>query len=164
MTASSPASVPSVLFVCLGNICRSPTAEGIARMRAQERGLALAMDSAGTSREHAGQPPDSRARVEAARRNTPIDDLRARQVKPEDFYRFDHIIAMDQNNLAYLKDMRPAGSGATLSLMLDELPERKGQDVADPWYGDAADFVTCWDECDRAVRALLDRIAARSDR
>ncbi len=148
----------SILFVCLGNICRSPTAEGIARVRAAERGVAMRIDSAGTSAEHAGQPPDRRAQAEAAARGTPIGDLRARQVTADDFNRFDHIIAMDHANLRNLQRIAPRDAAASLSLLFDHLPGREGEAVADPWYGDETDFVLCWDECDAGVRALIDAL------
>lgn len=151
----------SILFLCLGNICRSPTAEGIMRVRAQEAGMNVAHDSAGTGNWHQGEPPDHRAIAEAAMRGTPIDDLRARQIMRDDFYRFDHIVAMDASNMEQLHRLRPADSIATLSLLFDHVPGREGQSVADPWYGDARDFAQCWEDCDAGVRGLLARLAAR---
>lgn len=146
---------PSILFVCLGNICRSPTAEGIARVRAKELGLAITIDSAGTGDWHVGQPPDMRARMMGQKRGTPIDTLRGRQVTRDDFHRFDHIIAMDHANLASLNRMRPSDGTAQLSLLLDHVPGREGQAVADPYYGDERDFAQCWEDCDAGVRGLL---------
>lgn len=151
----------SILFLCLGNICRSPTAEGIMRVRAQEAGMNVAHDSAGTGNWHQGEPPDHRAIAEAAMRGTPIDDLRARQIMRDDFYRFDHIVAMDASNMEQLHRLRPADSIAALSLLFDHVPGREGQSVADPWYGDARDFAQCWEDCDAGVRGLLARLAAR---
>ena len=149
------AGTPSILFVCLGNICRSPTAEGIARARAKELDLTVTLDSAGTGDWHVGQPPDMRARMMGQKRGTPIDTLRGRQVTKDDFTRFDHIIAMDHANLANLKRMRPANATAQLSLLLDHAPGREGQAVADPYYGDERDFALCWEDCDTGVRGLL---------
>lgn len=89
------------------------------------------------------------------KRGTPIDTLRGRQVKRDDFSKFDHIIAMDHANLANLSRMRPGDATAQLSLLLDHVPGREGQAVADPYYGDESDFALCWDDCDAGVRALL---------
>lgn len=152
------ASTPSILFVCLGNICRSPTAEGIARARAKEMGLTVTLDSAGTGDWHVGQPPDMRARMMGQKRGTPIDTLRGRQVTRDDFRHFDHIVAMDHANLANLSRMRPADATASLSLLLDHAPGREGQAVADPYYGHESDFALCWDDCDAGVRGLLSEI------
>ena len=153
-------TVPSILFVCLGNICRSPTAEGIAEVRSEQMGLAVKLDSAGTGEWHIGHPPDPRAIAEAARHDTPIQHLRARQVQPEDFTRFDHIVAMDHENLANLKRLQPAGGTTKLSLLLDHVPGREGQAVADPYYGDEKDFELCWQDCDAGVRGLLASLQA----
>lgn len=151
----------SILFLCLGNICRSPTAEGIMRVRARETGLDVILDSAGTGDWHQGKAPDARAIAEAARRATPIDDLRARQITRDDFYRFDHIVAMDLSNMEDLRRLQPDDSTATLSLLFDHVPGSEGQPVADPWYGDESDFVLCWEDCDQGVRGLLASLAGK---
>ena len=148
----------SILFVCLGNICRSPTAEGIAHVRAKELGLNVTLDSAGTGNWHVGDPPDMRARVMCQKRGTPIDTLRGRQVSRDDFSRFTHIIAMDHTNYANLQRMRPAEATAELSLLLDHVPGREGQSIADPYYGDDSDFALCWDDCNAGVGGLLNDI------
>ena len=109
-----------ILFVCLGNICRSPTAEGILRAMAARNPAhaALQVDSAGTADYHVGEPPDRRTVAAARRRGYDLAHLRARLILPEDFGRFDHILAMDRNNLSELKRNRPAGSTAELQFFL----------------------------------------------
>jgi len=153
--------VPSVLFVCLGNICRSPLAEGALRAAAEERGVDLFVDSAGTSDWHIGSEPDRRAQAIAARNGINISRQRARQVRPEDFLRFDHIVAMDGENLANLKAIAPAGATASLSLMLDHVPGREGQAVADPYFGDSAGFEATWRDVTLGAGALLEKLSAR---
>lgn len=170
MTASS------LLFVCLGNICRSPLAEGALRDEAAQRGLELTVESAGTGDWHAGEAPDRRAQATARRHGVDVSGLRARQVTADDFRRFDHVIALDHDNLADLRALAPApteigpddpsSSGlrfrpsvkptAQLSLLLDWVPGRAGQAVADPWFGDEAGFETTWADVSAAARALAD--------
>lgn len=152
---------PSILFVCLGNICRSPMAEGVMRDAAAKAGIAIRLDSAGTSDWEAGDPPDPRAQAMAARHGIDISDLRARQVTAEDFVRFDHIIAMDRQNLTNLRRIRPGDARARFSLMLDHVPGRKGEEVADPYYGGPDGFEATWDDVSAGCAALLDRIAGR---
>ena len=151
-------STPSVLFVCLGNICRSPLAEGAMRDVAARAGVVIRIDSAGTGNWHAGDPPDSRAQTVAARNGVDISTLRARQVRPEDFQIFDHIVAMDRDNLAELRRLAPADAPARLSLMLDHVPGQKGKSVADPYFGDASGFGATWAEVLAGAEGLLDRI------
>src|SRR5262245_36498260 len=134
----------SVLFVCLGNICRSPLAEAAFRLEAQRGRIEVEADSAGTGSWHVGEPPDRRARTVAAANGIDISDYRARQVGAEDFDRFDFIVALDHQNLAELQRLRPAGSRADLSLLLDHVPGREGEAVADPYYGGEAHFETTW--------------------
>jgi protein-tyrosine phosphatase len=119
-----------VLFVCLGNICRSPLAEGLARAKARRAGLDLQFDSAGTESYHVGRPPDPRACAVARARGVPIDDLRARQVTREDFGNFDLILAADQPSLRVLQSLRPAQGGAELALLLEraEAGRRHGRE------------------------------------
>jgi len=149
----------SVLFVCMGNICRSPLAEGALRAEAQRLGLDVHADSAGTGGWHVGEPPDRRARAVALRNGIDISHLRARQVSADDFLRFDHVIALDLDNLAMLEALRPAASHARLSLLFDHVPGREGEAVADPYYGDAEHFDRTWAEVTLAAAALLRRIA-----
>jgi protein-tyrosine phosphatase len=153
-----------ILFVCLGNICRSPTAEGVLRHIAATEApdLELRIDSAGTADYHIGSPPDRRSCAHAARRGYALDALRARQVGPEDFQDFDLILAMDEANLRDLQAMRPANSRAKLALFLDYAPGAAGRPVPDPYYGEAADFEKVLDLVEAAARGLL--VAIRSGR
>jgi len=146
--------MPSILFVCLGNICRSPMAEGALRAEAARLRLDLIVDSAGTGNWHAGEPPDERAQRTARRNGVDISGLRARQVTKADFRRFTHIVALDHENLANLRKLAPADGAAELSLLLDHVPGREGQAVTDPWFGDEAGFDVTWSEVTAAARAL----------
>ena len=143
-----------VLFVCMGNICRSPLAEAAFRAEAERIGLDAETDSAGTGGWHAGEPPDRRAIAAAARNGVDISGMRARQVTREDFVRFDEIVALDEGNLAHLQRMAPTEGLAGLSLLLDHVPERKGEAVADPYYGDDAHFDATWRAVCEGVRGL----------
>lgn len=148
----------AVLFVCLGNICRSPLAEAALRDEAGRRRLDLIVDSAGTGDWHAGEPPDPRAQAVAERNGVDISGLRARQVTKRDFRRFTHIVALDEQNLADLKRLAPADATATLSLLLDHVPGRQAQGVVDPWFGDEAGFDVTWAEVTVAAQGLTDRL------
>lgn len=152
---------PSVLFVCLGNICRSPIAEGAFRHEAARAGLAVVSDSAGTGGWHAGDPPDPRAQAIALAQGVDISDLRARQVRAEDFVRFTHILAMDSQNLADLRAMAPAGSSAEVALLLDHVPGREGASIADPYYGGEEHFEATWDDAIAAARALVGKFGGQ---
>jgi protein-tyrosine phosphatase len=145
----------SVLMVCLGNICRSPLAEAALRHHATQMGLDVLVDSAGTGDWHIGHPPDRRAQ-EVARRLGGIDisGLRARQVSAQDCHDFDHVVAMDHSNLRNLRALAPSHGRASLSLLLDHLPGHVGRAVADPYYGDVADFEACWRQVDAAALQL----------
>jgi protein-tyrosine phosphatase len=151
----------SILFVCLGNICRSPLAEGALRAEAARLGLDLIVDSAGTGNWHAGEPPDERAQRTALRNGVNISGLRARQVRVADFHRFHHVIALDHDNLANLRQLAPADATAELSLLLDHVEGREGQAVTDPWFGDEAGFEITWAEVTAAARTLAARLAVR---
>ncbi|HYC73868.1 low molecular weight protein-tyrosine-phosphatase [Brevundimonas sp.] len=152
--------IPSVLFVCLGNICRSPLAEAALRVEAERSGLDLIVDSAGTGNWHAGEPPDRRAIAVARRHGVDISGLRARQVRPDDFRRFTHIVALDHDNLSDLRKLAPADAMAELSLLLDHVEGRAGQAVADPWFGDEAAFDVTWAEVTAAAKGLAARLRA----
>jgi protein-tyrosine phosphatase len=147
----------AVLFVCLGNICRSPLAEAAFRQEAERLGLEVEIDSAGTGNWHLGEPPDRRACAVARARGVPIDHLRARQVAPEDYRRFTHIFALDAANLAALRGQAPAGTTAEIALLLDCVAGRAGEAVTDPYWGDAASFEATWRDVSEAARALAAR-------
>ena len=150
--------IPSVLFVCLGNICRSPLAEAAFRREADRRGLAVEVDSAGTGTWNLGKAPDPRARAVAAREGLDISGRRARQVTVEDFARFTHIVALDSRNQADLQAIWPAASGAELSLLLDHVVGRAGEAVTDPYHGDAEQFDATWRDVEAGAPGLADRL------
>ncbi len=149
-----------ILFVCLGNICRSPAAEGVFRHIACNAGLdeKITVDSAGTGNWHIGQQPDSRVRAVAHRRGIDLSSLRARQVGPPDFERFDYIVAMDRGNVRDLMDCAPGGHARKIVLLLDFLPEFEDKDVPDPYQGSARDFEIMFQLVERGVRALMEHI------
>jgi len=151
-----------VLFVCLGNICRSPLAEAAFRAALAESGQAMVVDSAGTGGWHEGEAPDPRAQAVARQHGSEIGQYRARQVTEADFRRFSHIVALDRDNLAVLRRRRPADATARVSLLLDAVPGREGQSVADPYYGDASDFEVTWQDVTLAARALLQALTAET--
>jgi protein-tyrosine phosphatase len=150
---------PSFLFVCLGNICRSPLAEGALRDAARKAGLDLHVDSAGTADWHEGKAPDPRAIRTAQRHGVDIAGLRARQVQPADFERFTHIFALDADNLENLQRIAPSGHGAHLGLLMDLVDERAGQPVADPYYGDESGFDVTWSDVSIAAQAVLTHLS-----
>jgi protein-tyrosine phosphatase len=150
----------SVLFACLGNICRSPLAEAAFRREAERLGLDARVDSAGTSDWHVGRPPDARAMAVARRNGVDISHFRARQVEPRDFFEFDHILALDLQNLADLQALRPPGSTAEVSLLLDYVEGRQGEAVADPYNGGAEHFDVTWADVTQAAEALARKMVA----
>ncbi|MEM7050911.1 MAG: low molecular weight protein-tyrosine-phosphatase [Acidobacteriota bacterium] len=156
-------STPSrVLFVCMGNICRSPTAEGVLRHLIRDRGLEerVEVDSAGTIGYHSGEAADPRMRQAAERRGYPLES-RARQVAAEDFERFDLIVAMDRDNLEDLHELEVEGR-AELKLLSDFLPNGSPKDVPDPYYGGDHGFEEVLDLIESASPALLDYLTAAS--
>jgi len=152
----------AVLFVCMGNICRSPTAEGVFRHHVEQAGLAerIVVDSAGTHAYHVGDPPDRRAKAAAERRGIALGDLRARRVSDEDFERFDYIVAMDMDNLERLKDQSPAEHQPKVRLFL-EFSSAQEQEVPDPYYGGAAGFERVLDLVEEASRGLLETLSKK---
>ncbi len=150
---------PSVLFVCLGNICRSPLAEGAFRHVAGLAGLDVGIDSAGTARWHAGNPPDPRAILTARGHGVDISGLRARQLALADFHGFTHIFALDRDNLANIRRMAPANSVASVELLLDLVEGRTGQGVIDPYYGEQEGFEQSWADVSAAAHALVERLS-----
>ena len=152
----------SVLFVCLGNICRSPLAEGVFRHLVEQEGLAdrFDIDSAGTGAWHVGERSDARSTLVAEQHGIELDS-RARQVVLEDFGRFDYIIAMDHDNLRTLQRMSEAnGSGAHIELLRMYEPERDGDEVPDPYYGGASGFENVYKMVKRSCRGLLKQLRA----
>ena len=149
-----------VLFVCLGNICRSPTAHGVFEALVQAEGLShrIEVDSAATSDWHIGNPPDPRSIAMARERGVDLSTQRARQVSAEDFHRFDYILAMDGQNLRDLQSLQPAGSRARVTLFLEFDPQSPEQEVPDPYYGGKEGFAKVVELVERASRALLDHI------
>ena len=146
-----------ILFVCLGNICRSPTAEAVLRELAAREApeLSLEVDSAGTAAYHVGQPPDPRTRAAAARRGYDLSALRARTVEPADFELFDLILAMDRENLGALRRRAPPHTHERLRLFLEFAPEAVPEDVPDPYYGGPNGFEEVLDLVEAATRGLL---------
>lgn len=144
----------SILFLCLGNICRSPLAEGAARAAFAAAGRPILLDSAGTGDWHVGHPPDHRAQAVARENGCDIAGLRARQICQDDFARFDLILAADNANLRDLRQLAPRDGRARLALMLDMVPGREGDAVADPYYGGPEDFRSCWDDVTAVAAAL----------
>lgn len=148
----------SILFVCLGNICRSPLAEAAFREEARRLKLDAITDSAGTGNWHVGSPPDPRAQAVALKNGVDISGLRGRQVKPADFRRFTHLVAMDHDNLANLRHLAPPDATAELSLLLDHVEGRAGQAVADPYFGEDDGFDVTWADVTTGARALAAKL------
>jgi len=151
-----------VLFVCLGNICRSPTAHGVFEALVAAAGLdgRIRVDSAGTGDWHIGQPPDQRTLQAALGRGYDLRHLRARQVERADFHRFDYVLAMDRSNLAHLQRLRPHGCDTAPHLFLNYGQKLSFQDVPDPYHGGQRDFDLVLDLVENAARGLLDHIRA----
>ena len=148
-----------VLMVCWGNICRSPTAEGILRHLAEQRGVAVEVDSAGTSDEHRGSPPDRRAIAEAARRGVDISDQRSRKIRQSDFDDFDLILTADDMVDERVRRQAPGEATARIMRMTEALPDfDKFPEVPDPYYGNAGDYRGVYDLLERAMNELLDSL------
>lgn len=146
-----------ILFVCLGNICRSPTAEGVFRKMARNGGVDVVIDSAGTGAWHLGQSPDARATAAAAKRGYDLTGQQARKLRAADFGDFDLILAMDSDNLTDIKAVQPAGSTARVHLFLDYAPQQPLRQVPDPYYNDGFEDVVVLIE--QACRGLLKSIS-----
>ena len=146
-----------VLFVCLGNICRSPTCEGVFRNLVEQQQLTIdiLVDSAGTGNYHIGQPPDRRAIAAAAQRDIEIGGLRARQVMPVDFERFDYIIAMDKDNVHDLEAIAPPGASGKIRLFMEFAKNRHSPNIPDPYYGGRSGFDRALDMIEDASSGLL---------
>ena len=155
----------SVLVVCTGNICRSPTGEGVLRHLARARGLVdrITVRSAGTHDYHVGECPDSRTLEHARRRGYDLSAQRAMQVAPAHFHEYDYILAMDRTHLRQLKALAPREAKARLGLFLDASARWKGEDVPDPYYGGAQGFEQVLDMVEEAAGRWLDIIATELD-
>ena len=148
----------NVLFVCLGNICRSPTAHGVFLSKLEEAGLrdVVNVDSCGTAAWHIGKSPDSRSTAAAARRGYDLTSLRARQLEQSDFNTFDYILVMDKENLANAKQLAPSGHKAYLDLFLAFNQLDDAREVPDPYYGGEEGFEEVLDICERGCRGFLE--------
>ncbi|NNE04494.1 MAG: low molecular weight phosphotyrosine protein phosphatase [Xanthomonadales bacterium] len=151
----------NILFVCMGNICRSPSAEGFFRHHLALSGKSdrFTIDSAGTHSYHIGHAPDPRAISEAARFGVDISKLRARKLVPGDFDEFDLVIGMDEHNLSLINDMKPAGSACRTALMMAWAPGHGYHEVPDPYYGDQSDFSLMCTLLDDATASLAGELA-----
>jgi protein-tyrosine phosphatase len=147
----------SVCFVCLGNICRSPTAEAVMRHMVGEAGLAghIDIDSAGTGNWHVGDAPDERAQRAGRRRGYDLEPLRARQIGVGDFERFDLVVAMDDANVTALQQVAPAASRDKIRLLMEFAPQLNERVVTDPYFGGEAGFEAVLDQCEAACAGLL---------
>jgi len=152
----------SICFVCLGNICRSPTAEGVMRRLVGEAKLAerIVIDSAGTGDWHIGEPPDERAQLAAGRRGYKLADLRGRQIAAADFDRFDLLIAMDDKNIVALRQICPPHQRDKIRLLMEFVPEADARwsgarEVVDPYFGGVEGFEQVLDQCEVACRGLI---------
>ena len=152
-----------VLFVCMGNICRSPTAQGVFRHLVEQEGLAhiVEADSAGTHSYHVGEAPDRRAQETARERGINLGELRARKALPQDFDLFDYVVAMDRENYYHLAAICPPGMEEKLSLLMDFAPRLQLREVPDPYYGGASGFQRVYDMVEAAAEGLIADIRKR---
>jgi protein-tyrosine phosphatase len=153
----------AICFVCLGNICRSPTAEGVMRdqVAAAKLGERIEIDSAGTGNWHIGEPPDPRAQQAASRRGYDLSALRGRQIAAADFEHFDLLIAMDDANVAALTRICPPGQRDKIRLLMEFDPQADVREVVDPYFGGDAGFETVLDQCEAACSGLLTALRAQ---
>jgi len=154
-----------VLMVCMGNICRSPTAEAVLRALAAREAprLVLAIDSAGTHDYHIGDPPDRRSIAAARARGYDLSALRARQLTAQDFQRFDYVLVADTQNMEEASELLPANPRARLQRLLDFAPGQPLRDLPDPYYGGPPDFERVIDLCEQASRGLLQHLQSAAD-
>lgn len=152
-----------ILFVCMGNICRSPMAEGVFRHHVMQAGLdgRISIDSAGTHDYHVGEPPDLRAQRAALRRGYDLSVLRARQVSPGDFSSFDYVLAMDEQNLRLLERLCPTQHAHKLKLFMEFNTNPALREVPDPYYGGEQGFERVLDMVEQAAQELLDHVRRR---
>jgi protein-tyrosine phosphatase len=156
----------AVLFVCLGNICRSPTAEGVFRVALERAGLAgrVRTDSAGLGDWHIGAPPDRRAIQAARRRGYDLTALRGRQVEPADFLQFGWILGMDDANLRALTAMKPPDFGGHLGLLLEFAPQTQLREIPDPYFGGPEGFDRVLDLIEASAAGLVARLRSAAPR
>lgn len=154
-----------ILFVCLGNICRSPTAQGVVQHQVDQRGWTerYELDSAGTAAYHVGEPPDRRAIHAARQRGIDISQQRARAISVADFQAFDYVIAMDDDNRGNLLTLAPAGERNRVHLMMAFAPDAGYREVPDPYYGGESGFERVLDLLEVAGRGLLDHLGEGAD-
>lgn len=152
-----------VIFVCMGNICRSPTAQGVFAKLVEEHGMQdrVVVDSAGTHAYHVGEAPDARSARAAAERGIDLMQQRARRVTVQDFHQFDYVLAMDSDNYNHLAAMCPEGCEAKLRLFLSFAPQLDIRDVPDPYYGGVTGFERVLDMVEAAARGLLEDVEAK---
>ena len=153
----------NVLFVCMGNICRSPTAEGVFAQRLKDEGLesVIGVDSAGTHAYHVGEQPDPRSQKTASKRGVSLQHLKARKAVTEDFERFDYVLAMDRDNYRGLEKICPSGARHKLHLFLSYAPNLENDEVPDPYYGGPTGFDRVLDMIEEASNGLLQDIQLR---
>ena len=152
-----------VLFVCMGNICRSPTAHGVFLKMLEDQSLLhlVEVDSAGTHAYHIGKAPDERSQAAALRRGVDLSSLRARQVEAADFQYFDYVLAMDDENLQLLEMICPMDQRSKLQLFMEYAPQMKKREVPDPYYGGNSGFERVLDLVEAAAEGLLENIKQR---
>jgi len=152
-----------ILCVCMGNICRSPTAHGVFEALVERENLntMIHVDSAGTHAYHVGEPPDKRAQETARKKGFDLSGLRARQAVARDFHEFDLVVAMDQDNYHSLYSICPEGMEDQIHLLMDYAPEFKTREVPDPYYGGTAGFERVFDMVEAAASGLLEEIRRR---
>ena len=155
-----------ILFICMGNICRSPTAEAVFRHALQQRApdVAVEIDSAGTHDYHVGEAPDRRAIAAAQRRGIDMSALRARQIQASDFDRFDLLLAMDQENVTELRRRAPSTYHQRIRLLMEYAPEAHSRVVPDPYYGGAQGFEEVLDLLEQAAAGLIEEVLRRTPR
>jgi protein-tyrosine phosphatase len=152
--------VIKVLFVCTGNICRSPTADGVFRKLVRDAGLEghIGVDSCGLSAYHVGELPDPRSREMAKSRGIDLGDIRSRKIRPNDYHEFDYVLAMDAGHFHDMRRQAPATHHERIEMFLDYHPTMAGQSVPDPYYGGANGFVHVFDMIEEASKSLLAQI------
>ncbi len=148
-------TTPSVLFVCTGNICRSPTAQALLLRKAAAQGIEVDTDSAAVTDEEVGNPPDRRALQELQRRGVPMPPHRARLIEARDYRHFDLILGMTAQHVRAIERLAPPDARARIGLLMEYAPGQRAVDVPDPWYGGPQDFVKAFDMIEAGVDGLL---------